>query len=149
MAKADSKVAVGVDTSHFAIKSDLASLKAAVDKIDVDQQKTVPDDLSKLRNVVDNDVVKKTVHEKVDTKLNAIDAKVPNTTGLVSKTQCSSLKRNFEKKKIEDVNENIPNTSGLVKKTDYNAQITEIENKILDITNLAIKATRNTKATEI
>ena len=94
MAKADSKVAVGVDTSHFAIKSDLASLKAAVDKIDVDQQKTVPDDLSKLRNVVDNDVVKKTVHEKVDTKLNAIDAKVPNTNGLVSKTQWSSLKRN-------------------------------------------------------
>ena len=62
MAKADSKVAVGVDTSHFAIKSDLARLKAAVDKIDVDQQKTVPDDLSKLRNVVDNDVVKKNVH---------------------------------------------------------------------------------------
>ena len=55
----------------------------------------------------------------------------------------------MRKKKIEDVNENIPNTSGLVKKTDYNAQITEIENKILDITNLAIKATRNTKATEI
>ena len=62
MAKADSKVAVGADTSHFAIKSDLASLKAAVDKTDVHKQISVPDDLSKLRNVVDNDVVKKNVH---------------------------------------------------------------------------------------
>ena len=62
MAKADSKVAVGVDISHFAIKSDLASLKAAVDKVDVHKQISVPDDLSKLRNVVDNDVVKKNVH---------------------------------------------------------------------------------------
>ena len=62
MAKADSKVAVGVDISHFAIKSDLASLEAAVDKADVHKQISVPDDLSKLRNVVDNDVVKKNVH---------------------------------------------------------------------------------------
>ena len=116
MAKADSKVAVGVDTSHFAIKSDLASLKATVDKIDVDQQKTVPDDLSKLRNVVDNDVVKKTVHEKVDTKLNAIDAKVPNTTGLVSKTQCSSLKRKNKKKRLKMLMKTYPILVGWLKR---------------------------------
>ena len=34
-------------------------LKAEVDKIDVDQLKTVPVDLSKLSNVLDNVVVKK------------------------------------------------------------------------------------------
>ena len=46
--KADLKNATGVDTSKLAAKSDLASLKTEVDKIDVDKLKTVPIDLSKL-----------------------------------------------------------------------------------------------------
>ena len=41
------------------IKSDLASLKAEVDKIDIDKLKTVPTDIGKLSNVVGNIVVKK------------------------------------------------------------------------------------------
>ena len=47
---------------HFnlASKSDLASLKAEVDKIYIDKQKTVPVDLSKLSNVV-SEVIKKCV----------------------------------------------------------------------------------------
>ena len=49
----------GVDTSKLAAKSDLASLKAEVDKIDIDKLKTVPIDLSKLSNVLKNKVVKK------------------------------------------------------------------------------------------
>ena len=49
----------GLDTSKLAAKSDLASLKAEVDKIDVDKLKTVPIDLSKLTNVLKNKVVKK------------------------------------------------------------------------------------------
>ena len=56
--KTDLKNATGVDTSQLASKSDLASLKAEVDKIDVDKLKTVPVDLSKLSNVANN-VVKK------------------------------------------------------------------------------------------
>ena len=55
----DSKGATGIDTSNLAGKSDLASLKAEVEKIDVGKLKTVPVDLSKLSNVVSNDVVKK------------------------------------------------------------------------------------------
>ena len=35
-------------------------------------------------------------------------------------------------------------TSGLVKKTDYNTKITEIEGKIPDISNLAIKTALTT-----
>ena len=49
----------GIDTSKLAAKSDLASLKAKVDKTDVDKLKPVPADLSKLSNVVNNDAVKK------------------------------------------------------------------------------------------
>ena len=61
---AELKNATGVDTSKLAAKSDLASLKAEVDKIDADKLKNVPVDLSKLSNVVKNKVVKKTVYDK-------------------------------------------------------------------------------------
>ena len=43
----------------MALKSNLASLKARIDKVDVGKLKTVPVDLSKLSNVVNNDLVKK------------------------------------------------------------------------------------------
>ena len=46
-----------IDTSSFALKLNLASLKSEVDKLDID--KVVPVDLSKLSDVVRNDVVKK------------------------------------------------------------------------------------------
>ena len=71
--KADLKRVTGVDTSNLAAKSDLASLKVEIDEIDIRKLKNVPADLSKLSNVVNNDVVKKTSYDKFDTKINAID----------------------------------------------------------------------------
>ena len=50
----DLKRAAGIYKSNLAAKSDLANLKSEADKIDIDKLKTVPTDLSKLRNVVDN-----------------------------------------------------------------------------------------------
>ena len=41
--------------------SKLNTLKNKVDKLDVDKLKPVPVDLEKLSNIVDNDVVKKTI----------------------------------------------------------------------------------------
>ena len=71
--KTDLKEATGVDTSKLASNSDSASLKAEIDKIDVEKLKTVPVDLSKLSNVVNNDVVKKTVYDKLVAKVNNVD----------------------------------------------------------------------------
>ena len=90
--KADLKNATGVDTSKFAKKVDLASLKSNVDKLDIDKLKNVPTnlsnlkskvdkldidklapvpvDLSKLSNVVKNDVVKKTEYNELVKKVN-------------------------------------------------------------------------------
>ena len=48
-----------VDTSSFALKSNLTSLKTDVDKLDIDKLVPVAVDLSKLSDVVKNDVVKK------------------------------------------------------------------------------------------
>ena len=57
--KRDLKNATGIDTSKLAAKSDLASVKAEVDKIDIDKLRTVPIDFSKLSNVAKNQPVEK------------------------------------------------------------------------------------------
>ena len=49
-----------IDVSSFASKTNLAALRTKVDKVDVDKLKATPTDLSKLSNVVKNDVIKKT-----------------------------------------------------------------------------------------
>ena len=85
--KADLKHALGVDTTKLAAKSYFASLKAEVDKINVDKLKTVPVDLSKLSNAVNNDVVKKTVYNKLVARVNNID-----TSGFVLKTKYNTHK---------------------------------------------------------
>ena len=45
------------------------------DKINVDKLKTVPVDLNKLSNVVNNEVIKKTVYDKLFAKVNNIDTR--------------------------------------------------------------------------
>ena len=57
--KTDLKNVSHVDFSSFALKSNLASLKTEVDKVDADKLKTVPFDLVMLSYVVKNDVFKK------------------------------------------------------------------------------------------
>ena len=59
--KDDVKNITRVDVSSYANKTNLASLKTEVDKIDTDKLKTVTADLAKLSNVVKNDVVKKLI----------------------------------------------------------------------------------------
>ena len=71
--KTDIKSISHVDTSRFALKTNLATLKTEVDQLDIDKLVPVPTNLSKLCNVVKKDVVKKTVYEKLATKVNNID----------------------------------------------------------------------------
>ena len=129
--KADIKNISHVDISNFALKANLASLKTGVDKLDIDKLVSVPVDLSKLSNVIKNDVVKKGVYNKLVVEVNNID-----TSGFVLKT-----KYDTDKSELEN---NIPDTSGLVKKIDYKAKTTEIEGKTPDISNLATKTALTT-----
>ena len=57
--KTDIKNISHIDTSSFASKSNLASLKAKVDKLDIDRLVPVSADLRKLSNLVKHDIVKK------------------------------------------------------------------------------------------
>ena len=58
---ADIKNISHVDYSSFALKRNLASLKTEVDKLDIEKLVQVPVDLSKLSDVVENNVVKKCI----------------------------------------------------------------------------------------
>ena len=58
--KIDLKNVTHVDVSSFALKTNLASLKTEVDKLDIDRLKVVPTDLSILSEVVKNEVIQKT-----------------------------------------------------------------------------------------
>ena len=71
--KTDLKNVSYVDFSSFALKSNLASLKTKIDKLDIDRLAPVPNDLAKISNVVKNDVVKKTVYDKLIAKVNNND----------------------------------------------------------------------------
>ena len=134
--KADIKNILHVDTSSFALKANLASLKTEVDKLAIDKLKPGPADLSKLCDVVKNDVVKKTAYDKLVTKVNSID-----TSAFVLKTKYDTDKSKLENK--------ITDTSGLVKKTDYNTNITQIEGTFPDVKNLATKGALTTVENKI
>ena len=105
------------DTSSFALKTNLANLKVEVDKLDIDKLVTFPLDLSKLSDVVKNDVAKKNVYDKLVAKVDNI-----NTSDFALKTKCQTDKTELENKILD--------TSSPVKKTDYNTKMTEIEGKI-------------------
>ena len=62
-----------VDTSSFALKTNLAILKTEFDKLDIDKLVPIPVDLSKLSDLVKNDVFKKTLYDKLVAKVNNID----------------------------------------------------------------------------
>ena len=92
--KTDFKSATGIDTSKLATK-------AEVDKLDLYKLVPVPNDLSKLSDVVQNDFV---------SKVNNID-----TSGFISKAKYDTDKSDLEKK-INDADKKIPDISKFVKK---------------------------------
>ena len=100
--KTDIKNISHVDTSSFALKSNLASLKTEVDKLDIDKLAPVPIHLSKLSDVVKNDVLKKTVHDKLVAKVNSID-----TGGIVLKTKYDNTDKT-DKTELEKKTPDIP-----------------------------------------
>ena len=104
----------------------MANLKTEVDKLDIDKLVPAPVDLSKLSDVVKNDVVENTEYDKLVAKVSSIDIKQ-----FVLKTKYDTDKSELENK--------IPDTSGLVKKRDYITKITKIEGKIPDVTSLVTK----------
>ena len=148
--KDDVKNITQVDVSSYATKTNLAALKTEVDKIDVDQSKTVPDDLAKLSNVVKNEVVKKTdfsadtyvTRTKFSTDTNALDdkidkveKKIPHISSLETKRNVTTLVNNLNNRidhlKINDYAKKTSLTNYMLTST-FNTKSTELESKIKD-----------------
>ena len=129
-------------TSHFSLKSNLASLKTEVDKLDIDKLLLVPINLSKLSDVKND--VKKTVFDKLVVKVNSID-----TSRFALKTNYDTDKKELEnkipvlvvflKREITMLKSlklgKIPSISDLT----TNAALTTVENKIPNINSLVKK----------
>ena len=153
--KADLKNAAGVNTSKLANKIDLARLKSNVDKLDINKLKSVPNnlinlksevdksvlvpvDLSKLSNVVRNDVIKRYVY---NAKIRNIEDKIPDITTLATNTTLNAKINEAKNRKpnisnlttttaLTAVENKIPNVRFLVKKTDYSTKISEVKIKL-------------------
>ena len=104
-----------VDVSSFASKTNLAELKTEVDKIDVDKLKTTPTDLTKLSNVVKNDVVKKTDY----------NAKVTSIEGQIAGVTKNTIDNLADITKLKAVD-----TRNFVLKTKLAPDVTTLDDKI-------------------
>ena len=74
------------------VSTNLSDLKSKADKLDVNKLAAVPSDLSKLSDLVKNDVVKKDVYKA---KIKNIEDEIPDITNLVT----NMLKLNETKKR--------------------------------------------------
>ena len=139
----------------FFTKTNLANLKTGVDKLKINKLVPVPVDLSKLSNGVTNEVVKKTVNDKLVAKVNNID-----TSGFVLETKCNADKTQLKNKipdasklvkkwyytaKVNELENNIPSISGLV----TTSALTAVENEIPSVSNLVKKTNYDTKISEL
>ena len=98
--------------------------------------------LSKLSDVLKNDVIKKNVCDKLVTEVNNID-----TSGFASKTKYDADQSELGNKinfKITEIESKIPSISGLA----ASSALTAVQNEIPDISNLVKKTDYNTKISE-
>ena len=97
-----------------------------VDKLNFDKLVPPPVDLSKLSDVVKNDLVKKNVY---NAKIKNIENKIAGFTNLVTTTALNA--------KTDEAKNKISNITNLATTATRKAKISELKNKIPNITNLA------------
>ena len=135
--KADLKNEAGVDTSKFAKKVDLASLKSNIDKLDIDKLKNVLHNLKNLKSKVDQLNVDKLVPVLVD---------LSKLSNVVKK---DVVKKDVYNAKIKNIEDKITDIANLATKITLNAKINEIKGKIPSVTNLARTSGLNPKINKV
>ena len=96
------KNAAGIDASKYVEKADLLRLKIKTDKLDIGKLETTSADLSKLENVVKNEVVKETEYNELAKKINAIQT--TDTSILINITGYDTKVGVTEKKYLSMIN---------------------------------------------
>ena len=163
--KKDLESITHVDTSSFALKTNLSALKTEVDKLGIPKLGTLPTDVAKNTNKFANDLVEKTDFSSWKTKVDNnetdndnLETKVDNNH-LTAETSINNLKTKVDgidltkyvKKsdydtKVGTLELKIPGVSGKLNTSNFNSKVSELENEIRsaeskpDITNLATKS---------
>ena len=134
-----------VDVSSFASKTNLASLKTEVDKLDIPKLSAIPADLAKLTNKVANNLVEETDFNALEKKVtdNKIEQENLETTvqnnHLTTESSINGLKT-----KVDGID-----LTKYVKKSDYGTKVGNLELKIPDIGELLQVSTFNSKVGEL
>ena len=100
------------------VSTNLSNFKSKVDKLDVDKLVSVSVDLSKLSDVVRNDVVKEDVF---NAKVKHIEDKIPDITNLASSTTLNAIMNEFKGK--------IHSITNLVTNASLDAKMNEVKGK--------------------
>ena len=74
------------------IPTNLSNLKSKVDKLDANKSVPVPVDLSKLSDIVKNDVVKK---DGYNTKMKNIEGKISNLTNVATNSAVTAFENKY------------------------------------------------------
>ena len=106
------------------VSTNLSNLKSKVDKQGVDKLVPVLFNLSKLSDVVKNDVIERNVY---NAQIKNIADKIPHITNLATNTTLNA--------KIDEVKTKIPNITNLAN----TAALTVLENKMPNVSNLVKK----------
>ena len=148
-----------VDTSSFALKTNLDSLKTEVDKLGIPKLSTVPADLVRLTNKVANDLVEETEFDALEKKVTEqdnLETKVQNNhrttessiNGLKTKVDSIDLTKYVLKSsydtKVGNLELRVPDVSGLLQKSAFNSKVGEhfLSNKLLLVNSLQINWNR-------
>ena len=164
--KGELKQITHVDPSRFALKTNLASLKTKVDKLDIPKLTTVPVDLEDLsKEVQEEDFTKETDFNSVKTKVDKNETDNDNLESIINKNDSTTktsnnnsktkideidltkyvLKSNYDEK-VGNLELKIPDVKRLLRVSSFNSKVIELENKIKvaesqhDINNLATKS---------
>ena len=127
--KKDLEGIIHVDTSGFALKTNLSALKTEVDRLDIPKLGTLPTDVTKLTNKVANVLVETTDFNSLKTKVDNnetdndnLEIQVTNND-LATKTSINNLKT-----KVNGID-----LTKYVKKSDYDTKVGNLKLKIPDV----------------
>ena len=161
-----------VDTSSFALKTNLSALKTEVGKLDIPKLDTLTTDVVKLTNNVANDLVEKTDFNSLKIKENENETDNDNletkvtSNHLTTESSINNIKNNgidltkYVLKsdydtKVGNLELKIPDVSGKLNISDFNSKVSGLKNKIRsaeskpDITNVATKSSVTTVENKI
>ena len=143
--KEELKSITHVDTSSFALKTNLTSLKTEIDKLDIPKLITTPNDLAKLTKQVQEDFLKNTDFNSLKTQVHKNETDNDNLESIINKndTATKTIINNL-KGKVDGID-----LTKYVLKSNYDTKIGNLELKIPDIKELLLVISFNSKVIEL